>query len=411
MSTLSKACHGLLLSAGLAAVSAAGPVHADEATTVNEANDPHAWLEDVAGQRQLTWVKQRNATTETELATTPEFKRLEAEILAILDSDAKIPAVEKIGEHYYNFWKDAQHQRGLWRRTTLAEYRKDKPAWETVIDLDALNQAEGENWVWHGADCLKPEYERCLVALSRGGADADVTREFDLTSKQWVKDGFFRAESKGGLAWIDRDSVYVYTDFGAGSMTKSGYPRIVKQLKRGAPMAEAAVVYEGMADDMYIGAFRDHTSGYERDYVSRTIAFYNDELLLRGADGKLTRIDAPNSANKSVHKDWLVLELREAYEAGGKQYPAGSLIAAKFDDFMGGKREFTTLFAPSERTSLSSYSWTKNHLVLNVLEDVKNKLSVLTPTAGEWEHSAFVGAPTFGTLGVSAVDDDHSDAV
>ncbi|MHB8912109.1 MAG: prolyl oligopeptidase family serine peptidase [Lysobacter sp.] len=439
--TLAKACHHLVLSAGLAAASASGLAHAEKTAdaeeaanvtdaTVNAASgnaasenvvyDPHAWLEEVEGERPLAWVKQRNASTEAELASTPEFKRLEAEILAILDSDAKIPAVEKIGGHYYNFWKDAQHQRGLWRRTTLAEYRKDKPAWETVIDLDALNRAEGENWVWHGADCLKPAYERCLVALSRGGADADVTREFDLTGKQWVKDGFFRAEAKGGLQWIDRDRVYVFTDFGkdalgAGTMTSSGYPRLVKQWQRGTPMTAATVVYEGKADDMYIAASHDHTPGYPRDFVSRTLAFYNDELYLRGTDGKLVKIDAPNSANKSVHKDWLVLELREPYQAGGKTYPAGSLIAANFDAFMAGQREFTTLFAPSERTSLAGYTWTRNHLVLNVLEDVKNRLSVLTPTpqgvAGDWKRAAFVGAPTFGTLAVSAVDADDSDAV
>ena len=447
MPMLTKTCHHLLLSAGLAAASASGVAQAEEAAnvtdaTVNVASDPHAWLEDVEGERQLAWVKQRNASTEAELAASPEFKRLEAEILAILDSDAKIPAVEKIGEHYYNFWKDAQHQRGLWRRTTLAEYRKDTPAWETVIDLDALNKTEGENWVWHGADCLKPAYERCLVALSRGGADADVTREFDLSGKQWVKDGLFRAEAKGGLQWIDRDHVYVFTDFGkdalgAGTMTSSGYPRIVKQWQRGTPIAAATVVYEGKADDMYIAASHDHTPGYPRDFVSRTLAFYNDELYLRaaqacasgtgapqgdflrgagcagapGIDGKLVKVDAPNSANKSVHKDWLVLELREPYEAGGKTYPAGSLIAANFDAFMAGKREFTTVFAPSERTSLAGYTWTKNHLVLNLLEDVKNRLGVLTPAAGEWKREAFVGAPTFGTLAVSAVDADDSDAV
>ena len=445
MPTLTKTCHHLVLSAGLAAASASGAAQAESAVaneegvtmsdaTATAAADPHAWLEDVEGERQLAWVKQRNASTEAELATTPEFKRLEAEILAILDSDAKIPAVEKIGAHYYNFWKDAQHQRGLWRRTTLAEYRKDKPAWETVIDLDALNKAEGENWVWHGADCLKPAYERCLVALSRGGADADVTREFDLTGKQWVKDGFFRAEAKGGLQWIDRDNVYVFTDFGkdalgAGSMTSSGYPRVVKQWRRGTPISAATVVYEGKADDMYIAASHDRTPGYPRDFVSRTLAFYNDELYLRAADdahgcasdagagcagasGTLAKVDAPNSANKSVHKDWLVLELREPYTAGGRTYPAGSLVAANFDAFMAGKRAFTTLFAPSERTSLAGYTWTKNHLVLNVLEDVKNRLSVLTPAeTGEWQRAAFVGAPTFGTLGVSAVDEDASDAV
>ncbi|MFC0676631.1 prolyl oligopeptidase family protein [Lysobacter korlensis] len=391
---------------------AAGPQAAGaKEAQVNQPSDRYQWLEDVGGERQLAWVRERNAAAEAELAATPQFKKLEGEIRSILDSDAKIPAVEKIGPYYYNFWKDKQHERGLWRRTTLEEYRKDKPKWETVIDLDALNKAEGENWVWHGANCLKPKYERCLVALSRGGADADVTREFDMTTKSWVKDGFFRDEAKGALGWIDRDNVYVYTDFGPGSMTSSGYPRIVKQWTRGTPISAAKVVYEGKPDDMYIAAFHDDTPGFERDFVSRTLAFYNDEMYLRGKDGTLAKIDAPNSANKSVHKDWLVLELREPYQAGGKTYPAGSLIAAKFDDFMAGKREFTTLFEPTQQSSLASFTWTKNHLVLNVLEDVKNKLSVLTPGEGGWARREFPGAPTFGTIGVNAVDADESDAV
>ncbi|HVK50178.1 MAG TPA: prolyl oligopeptidase family serine peptidase, partial [Pseudoxanthomonas sp.] len=336
-------------------------------------------------------------------------------ILAILDSDAKIPGVQKIGAYYYNFWKDKQHERGLWRRTTLEEYRKLQPQWETVLDLDALNQAEGlsgdEKWVWHGADCRKPDYSRCLIALSHGGSDADVTREFDLTTKTFLKDGFFRPAAKGGLGWKDADTVYVYTDFGPGSMTSSGYPRIVKEWKRGTPLASASVVYEGKADDMYIAAMRDDTPGFERDFVSRTIAFYNDELYLRGADGKLSKIDAPNSANKGAFREWLTLELREPWTVGGKTYAAGSLLAARFDDYIAGKREFDVLFAPTDRTSLASFTFTRHHLVLNVLEDVKNKLSVLTPGEKGWSKSAFVGAPTFGTLAVGAVDADESDAV
>ena len=154
MPKLSQACQAAILAAGLAV--ATGAAHAQEPAVT----DPYLWLENVEGEKALDWVKARNAVTEQELASTPEFKQLEAKILAILDSDAKIPYVSKIGEHYYNFWKDAQHERGLWRRTTLDEYRKAEPAWETVIDLDTLNKAEGENWVWHGADCLPPEYRR-----------------------------------------------------------------------------------------------------------------------------------------------------------------------------------------------------------------------------------------------------------
>lgn len=376
--------------------------------------DPWLWLEDVTGERALDWVRARNAEAEAELAQTPEFKALEAQILAILDSQDKIPAVQKIGDYYYNFWKDARHERGIWRRTTLDEYRKERPRWETVIDLDALNATEGENWVWHGADCLKPAYERCLVALSRGGADADVTREFDLTTMAWVEDGFLRPEAKGALGWIDRDTVYVYTDFGQGSMTESGYPRIVKQWSRGTPMAQAQLVYEGRPGDMYIAASHDHTPGVERDFVMRMIAFYNDELYLRQDDGSLHRIEAPNSANKSVHREWLALELREPWTVGGRTYPPGSLLAADFEDFMAGRREFSVLFEPTDATSLVGATWTRNHVVLNVLDDVRNRLSVLTPPVdgrGEWTRSQFTGAPAFGNLGVSAVDSDESDAV
>ncbi|KRG70398.1 prolyl oligopeptidase [Pseudoxanthomonas dokdonensis] len=404
MPLFSRAC----LLAGFAAGAAmTGPAVAQPA-----AEDSYAWLEDVEASKSLDWVKQQNARSEAEIADTPQFKQLESEILSILDSDAKIPAVQKIGPYYYNFWKDKQHERGVWRRTTLAEYRKQVPAWETVLDLDALNKAENTNWVWHGADCRKPDYQRCLIALSRGGADADVTREFDLTSKSFLEDGFYRPEAKGGLGWKDADTVYVYTDFGDGSMTTSGYPRVVKEWKRGTPLADAEVVYEGKPDDMYIAAFHDDTPGYQRDMVSRTLAFYNDELYLRTTDGKLAKVDAPNSANKSIHRQWLTLELREPWTVGGKTHVAGSLLATPLDDFMAGKRDFVELFVPTEHTSLASFTWTRQHLVLNVLDDVKNRLSVLTPSdQGPWQRSEFVGAPDFGTLAVSAVDEDESDAV
>ncbi|MBB5942756.1 prolyl oligopeptidase family serine peptidase [Xanthomonas sp. 3307] len=402
MSSLAHAC----LIAGLLA---AGTAAAKETAMPQ---DPYAWLEDVTGTKALDWVKAQNAKTEARLADTPAFKAREAGIREVLDSDAKIPAVQKIGPYYYNLWKDRAHERGLWRRTTLDEYRKPEPKWETVLDLDALNKAEGENWVWHGANCLRPEYRRCLIALSRGGADADVTREFDLSSKQWIKDGFFRPEAKGGLSWIDADTVYLYTDFGPGSLTSSGYPRVVKQWKRGTPMSSATLVYEGKPDDMYIAAMHDDTPGYERDFVSRTLAFYNDEMYLRGADGRLTKIDVPNSANKGVHRQWLTLELRDPWTVGGTTYPAGALLATKFDDFMAGKRTFQVLFTPTETASLASFAWTKSRLVLNVLDDVKSRLWVLTPGEGEWARAPFpVGDLAFGSTSVDAVDADENDQV
>ena len=412
MPALSHACHAIVAAAGLAA--ATGSTFAQEPAAVTD--DKYAWLEDVTGDKPLQWVKARNAKAEAEIAATPEFAQLEGKLRAMLDSDARIPGVEKMGAYYYNFWKDKDHERGVWRRTTLEEYRKPQPQWETVIDLDALNAAEGlqddRKWVWHGADCRKPDYDRCLVALSRGGSDADVTREFDLASKQWVEGGFLRPEAKGGLGWKDADTVYVYTDFGPGSMTSSGYPRIVKEWRRGTPMSAATVVYEGGDKDMYIAAYHDNTPGFERDFVSRTLAFYNDELYLRGSDGGLAKIDAPNSASKGVVREWLALELREPWETGGRTYKAGSLLVAKFDDFMAGKRDLQVLFEPTDSTSLAGATWTRNHVVLNVLDDVKNRLTVLTHGGDGWKSRPMpVGSLDFGTTSVSAVDADESDAV
>jgi prolyl oligopeptidase len=403
--------HLLALAAGLALAPAfAAPQ--ETAMPTADAPDPNLWLEDVTGDKPMQWVREQNARTDAELAGTPAFARLEGEIRAILDSDAKIPFVAKMGEYYYNFWQDAQHERGVWRRTTLDEYRKADPHWEVLIDLDALNNAENENWVWHGADCLRPAYERCLVALSRGGADADVTREFDLATKHWVKDGFFRPESKGGLGWIDRDHVYVSTDFGPGSMTSSGYPRIVKEWTRGKPLAEAELVYEGKPDDLAIDATHDDSPGFERDFVRRALAFYSDELYLRGKDGKLAKVDVPDSAQKSVQREWLGVELREPWTVGGKTYPAGAFLVANFDDFMAGKRDFDVLFTPTDTTSLAGVTMTKSQLVLNVLDNVQNKLFLFRHGEGGWTSQPLdVGAVALGTTSVGAVDADESDAV
>ena len=376
--------------------------------TAPEPADEWLWLEDVEGEKALDWVRAQNEESKALLTTRPEFEPLRRDLLAILDSNERIPFVAKRGEYFYNFWRDAENPAGLWRRTTLEEYRKDEPRWEVLIDLDAINKAEDMNWVWRGADCLRPAYDRCLVSLSRGGADAIEVREWDKSDRAFVEDGFRMPEAKGGVAWRTADSVYAFTDFGDGTMTTSGYPRIVKEWTRGTPMAEARVVYEGQPDDMYIAGFRDLTPGFERDFVSRTIAFYNDELYLRNADGSLTRIDAPNSANKTPYREWLILELREDYAVGDRVFPKGAVIAAKFDAFMKGEREFDVLFEPSDTTAFAGLTPTRDHLILNVLDNVKNRLTVLTYRDGEWTRSPFVGAPAFGTVGVAAVDEEES---
>ena len=391
----------------LAMSTTAGTTTAGEADKAPAPEDRYLWLEDVTGDRSLEWARARNAESSKVLAT-PDEAALEKRILDILDSKERIPAVQKLGPWYYNLWKDAKNPRGLWRRTTLAEYRKPEPAWETVIDVDALGAAEKENWVWHGADCLKPDYERCLVQLSRGGADADVVREFDLQAKAFLKDGFALPESKNNVGWLDKDHLYVGTDFGAGSMTTSGYPRIAKVWTRGTPLAQAETIFEGKPEDVAVAAFRDHTRGYERDFVLRAPTFFTDELFLR-RDGTLVKIDKPDSAKANVHRDLLLLELRDDWSTGGNTYPAGALLACDFEAFMKGARRFEVLFEPSQRRSLDAYSPTLHHVLVNELDNVKNRIYVLSRKDGKWQREPLPGMPEFGTVVATAVDDEESD--
>ncbi len=372
-------------------------------------DDPYIWLEDVTGKEPLAWVGERNAESTKELAGTAEFEALQARLLAILDSDAKIPFVGKIGDYYYNLWKDKNHERGLWRRTTLEEYRKEQPAWETVLDLDELSRRENEKWVWHGANALPPDYGRCLVSLSRGGADADVVREFDLTTKSFVDGGITVPEAKTSIGWQDKDTVYLGTDFGPGSMTTSGYPRLAKEWRRGAPISAATTVYEGKPEDVSVSAYRDHTPGFERDFVRRGITFYSNETFLR-RDGKLIKIDKPDDAEMRVHREWLFIELRTDWTVGGKTWPAGGLLAVPFEDFLAGKRSFDLLFEPTPRKSLAGYTTTKNAVLLNELDNVKNKLYLLQHDKGKWARKALPGLPEFGSINASAVDRYESDA-
>jgi prolyl oligopeptidase len=385
-------------------LNAGGQASADE--------DPYAWLEDVLGDKALEWVKARNAIVQKRMEGESSFEKLRSDLLEILDSNARIPFVSKRGGYYYNFWRDKTNERGLWRRTTLDEYRKAEPKWEVVLDLDALGKTENENWVWKGASLLRPDYQRALITLSRGGADANITREFDLKTRSFVADGFELPESKGSVSWIDIDHLFVSTNFGDGSMTDSGYPRIAKLWKRGTPIDQAKLVYEGKQDDMSVGAVHDDSPGFERNFVTRNIAFYNDELFLVKDSGELVKIDAPNTASKSVFKRFLLLELREAWTVDSKTYPAGSLLVSDFERFVLGEREIQVLFEPSANTALSSVMTTKDHVVINVLEDVKNRIYVLSPSTkasqAGWQQEPLVGAPAFGTVNVTAVDSDES---
>ena len=174
-----------------ALLAAAGMAHAAAADmdTIPQ-DDPYLWLEEVTGEKPLAWVQEQDAATRAELEAKPGFAALRERLTAIYNSRERIPMPAKRGKWIYNFWQDEASPRGLWRRTTLEEYRKPQPAWEVVLDIGKLSDAENVKWVWKGASCLFPDYRRCLVQLSRGGADAVEVREFDAVEKQFVKGGF-----------------------------------------------------------------------------------------------------------------------------------------------------------------------------------------------------------------------------
>jgi len=372
------------------------------------AADPYLWLESVDGKRSVEWIQAHNKVSLHALAESPSFSAMNTRFREILDSKAKIPQVTKYGDLYYNFWRDAEHERGIWRRTTLDEYRKAEPRWETVLDVDSLAKAEKENWFWSNAAVLPTDSTRALVSLSRGGADATVVREFDLVSRTFVKDGFALPESKSDIGWVDHDHVFVGLAIDSTTMTTSGYARVVVEWTRGTPLASATKVYEDGKDDVYAAAGHDFSPGYERDLFIHGISFYSNEVFLR-RDGKLVKIPKPDDADASTWGPWLLLQLRTDWTAGGHTYKAGSLVATKLEDFMAGGHAIDVLFEPTERTSLDRFVTTRNTVLLQTLDNVRGRVSIARFEGDQWKISPMTGLADMSAIRVSAVDDRTSD--
>ncbi|MDH3427896.1 MAG: S9 family peptidase, partial [Gemmatimonadota bacterium] len=260
-----------------------------------QVDDPYVWLEEVEGEEALAWVTERSAATLAELSARPEYGLIYDEVLAILNSDDRIAFPSIRGEMLYNFWQDADHPRGIYRRTTWEDYLGGEPTWETVLDIDALASAEDVPWAYGGMTCLPPEERLCLVRLSRGGADAVEMREFDLGRAAFIEDGFFLPEAKGGATWVDEHSLLVSTDFGEGSLTTSGYPRIVKRWERGTPLEEADVVFEGEVSDVSVGAGSMETTNERYLVVSHSPSFFDRTLYLY-EDGELLHLEVPTDS-------------------------------------------------------------------------------------------------------------------
>jgi len=385
----------------------------DIAAALPDSDDPHLWLEDILGDQALAWVRARNAQSRQVLQAWPQFDATRARLRAILDSKEQIPGVVRRGDWLWNFWRDDKNPRGLWRRTTLDEYRKPAPAWDVVIDLDALAAQEGENWVWHGTNCLAPNYERGLIMLSRGGSDAQVVREFDIIKREFVAGGFVLPEAKSSVDWADENTLYVATDFGPGSLTDSGYPGVVKRWSRGTPLESATTVFEGEHTDVASGMSVDDTPGFERTTFSRSLDFYTSRLWLltgpdtAGAAPQLTPIDKPDDANLAFWRERVLIELRSDWTTGGTTWPRGSLLVGDAAAYLEGERDLQALFTPTATRSLAGYGTTRSKVLLNVLDDVAGRIEEVTPVAGGWQHRA-VAAPFPGSLSTSELHDPHT---
>jgi prolyl oligopeptidase len=367
-------------------------------------DDPFQWLEDVQGEKALAWAREQNAKSTKVLEARPEYEPIYKRTLEILDSKEKIPTPSLHGDAVYNFWKDDAHERGIWRRTSLASYRTPTPNWETVLDVDALAKAEGKAWVFHGANCLPPADERCLITLSSGGSDAAVVREFDTKTREFVPGGFALPEAKSSVAWRDQDTLWVGTDFGPGSLTSSGYPRIVKLWKRGTPLSDAKTIFEGKAEDVASAGQSEILSDGRYDLVTRTPAFFRQEIFLLSGD-RLVKLDVPEDcAPRAFFRGRFLFSLRTDWTADGKTYREGSLLAVPVDDLVTGKRKVEVLFEPTARVSLAAVDRTKDRVLIKTLDNVKSRLAEMSLKNGVWERSE-IPTPGLGTAYLSATTD------
>ncbi|MGB1788314.1 MAG: prolyl oligopeptidase family serine peptidase [Limisphaerales bacterium] len=377
-------------------------------------DDQYLWLEEVEGERALEWVHARNKECFDELEADERYGKFLSQAEKLLNAKDRIPYGSIRGKYVYNFWQDAEHVRGIMRRTTPESYRLAKPEWETVLDIDALAKAEDENWVYKGTAWLAPDYERCLIKLSRGGTDASVHREFDMVAKRFVEGGFALPEAKSGVTWLDRDTLLVGTDWGEGSLTESGYPRVAKRWKRGTPLAEATTIFEGRHEDIGIWP-RVMDSGEETiALVDQSLTFFTGAFHVIGPDGKLTSLPLQESAELAgFYAGRLLFTLREAWEVNGQTHAQGALLAINAAVFQatGKLPSIETIYTPDERTSIEGVTVSRSGLYVTLLQNVKGRILrfSVNPQSGQWS-SKLVPLPENGSVSISAAG-PHSDTI
>jgi prolyl oligopeptidase len=383
---------------------------ADSVNTTHEATDgadPYLWLENVHGERAMQWVKAQNERSLPVLQGDADYQKDYEAILKVLDATDRIPYGTLEHDYVFNFWQDAQHPKGIWRRTRIADYAHATPEWETLLDLDKLAADEHENWVWKGADC-SPSLKRCLLNLSRGGGDAVVVREYDLANRAFVNGGFYLAEAKSDIDWLDEDTVLFGTDFGPGSMTTSGYPRLVKLWKRGAPMSEARLVYAGKDSDVSAGGIIFHGPDMRIAVVQRGVDFFSSEYFTVTPEGTTQQLPLPLGADlKGAQGGHLIFTLRDDWTpAGGSRIPKGSLIAYRLGAGGGseGGQPVTVLFTPDAHSAIDDVAAGRDAVYASVYHDVTGSIHVFRPRADRKWSDTEVPLPAGGSTQIVAAN-------
>jgi prolyl oligopeptidase len=373
------------------------------------ADDPNLWLEDIDGARALGWVKEHNAATTQRLTSRPIYGELYRDALAVLDSSSRLPDVVPAGGWLYNLWRDPAHPRGLFRRVTPEEFGRDRPAWQTVLDVDALAKAEGKPWAFGGAAWLPPDNRRGLVRLAPAGGDAAEQREFDVDKLSFVPGGFVLPAAKSRAAWRDADTLFVATDFGPGSLTDSGYPRVVKLWRRGTPLASAEKLYEAPKASVGVSARRLHTAAADIDLVTESLTTWTAKHF-QLVDGRLLALGLPPSAVVvDGFRGRLVVRLRDDWAFRGAEYRAGSVVVVEPEALRGGKGAGELLVAPTAGEVVESVRVTPDAILVGMLDNIRGRLYRYTPIADGWTRQAIPFADN-GTLR-TAVDRDSGDAV
>ncbi|MFZ6761594.1 prolyl oligopeptidase family serine peptidase [Pseudoroseomonas sp. WGS1072] len=373
-------------------------------------DDPFLWLEEIEGERALSWVEAQNAATLARLADARYAADRDA-VKAALDRPDRLPFVTRRGAHLYNFWQDAAQPRGLWRRTTLDSFRQERPDWEVLLDLDALAAAEGEDWVWRGAGTLPGTHDRALLRLSRGGGDAVVLREYDLATRAFPAGGFALPEAKGGADWLDRDTLLVSLALDAASSTRSGYPRSIRLLRRGETPGEARILFETGVESMGAWGGVEREDGREILVFQEQLGFFDQAIHLGDREGRSRRIDLPTDLRLSWQRGWLAAQPRKPWTVGGVTHAPDTVLGARLAEVLAGEARFRTLFTPAPRRALQGFFWCAGRLVLSVLDELRPVFTLLTPGEEGWTSAPVTGLPDIGVVGLRPLDEreDESD--